>query len=1107
LHQRLGSSPAPAEADEYLLRRFLHAQDQAAFEALVRRHGPMVWGVCRRLLGHEHDADDAFQPTFLVLVHKAASVRRRESLGSWLYGVAGRIARRARADADHRREIERRTVPAHPADPAADAAGREVSAVLDEELARLPQRFREPLVLCCLEGLSKAGAARQLGWKEGTVASRLARGRERLRARLARRGILVPAGALGTALAEQAPAAVAAATVKAATLFLAGIAPTRATLLMKGASRAVWLSQLRVVAALGLLLTVVAVGLSLPAHPAPGTPAAGERAGQPEPTRKPGEAAPPRADLFGDPLPPGALVRLGTVRLRHRFAPAVFSADGKTLISAGADHEVRRWDVATGRPLRRQPLHTSLPLTMPVIEGDTALSADGKTVAVWGRKALHLWDGVTGKEIRRIPAEAPLPVRFALSPEGKTLATVDVRAPGVRLWDVATGTERFLLGHPSLVERIAFAPDGKLLATAGVDHCLRLWDVAVGKELQRVSLGKDRAACLAFTPDGRRLAVGRQFGAGVLLFEAATLREQDGLQDPGTYLSCLAFSPDGRRLAGAGQKFLCAWDVATRQRVYKVPYWTGSQSVTALAFTPDGSVLASSAGSTIRLWEAATGKQRLRQPGHEQEVSAVAVSPDGKVVASIAAIGERTIRLWDVATGKPLHALEGHEASVNRIGFSPDGKYLISGGGDATVLFWDVATGKEVRRFRPEGPKRGLEAQVMGFALSPDGRQLAAKMALIHGVRALTPICVWDVASGKLLAGRDGPADWDCLFTPDGKGIVVRTDAGFVLQDTVRGVQLAAFRIPGDPGNVGAFSPDGKLLAVSGRQPFDPTTRTGGDVNAIYLFATATGRQQLRIPTGPFGPVAFSRDGQLLATADTEAVRLWEVVSGKELFRLPRHEPFRGSFGPSFVSCLAFLPSGRALATGLVDGTVLVWDLTPEAATAANRGRQELERLWADLAGEDGLRAYRAVHALAASPAQAVALVQDRCRPAVAVEPQRVERLLTDLDSERFAVREAAAKELARLREQVAPALIRALEGKPTAEVRKRLETILAAPRAVPPGPTLQTLRAIRVLEHVGKSEARRVLRQLATGDPLDLTTRSAREALDRLNHRPASAP
>jgi RNA polymerase sigma factor (sigma-70 family) len=184
--------PGPAGAansgvsDGELLRRFVARQDPAAFEALVRRHGPMVLGVCRRVLRDAHRAEDAFQATFVVLMHKAPLIGQPERLANWLYGVAARVAGQAKVRAARCWAHERQAVPAPVADPAGEVAWRDLCTVLTAEVNRLPEKYRAPLLLCYWEGKTNGEAARQLGWPAGSISYRLARGREMLRERLTR---------------------------------------------------------------------------------------------------------------------------------------------------------------------------------------------------------------------------------------------------------------------------------------------------------------------------------------------------------------------------------------------------------------------------------------------------------------------------------------------------------------------------------------------------------------------------------------------------------------------------------------------------------------------------------------------------------------------------------------------------------------------------------------------------------------------------------------------------------------------------------------------------------------------------------------------------------
>ncbi len=204
--------PAPIgtteeQTDAQLLKRFASHHDQGAFAVLVKRHGPMVLAVCRRVLRDSHDADDAFQATFMVLVRKAGSLTRPELVGNWLYGVAYRVAVKARGNAARRSEYERRSPVIAPVDPMLEVTGRELRSVLDAEMSHLPEKYRSPLILCYLEGKTNEEAARLLGWPTGSMSGRLARGRELLRKRLLRKGLTLSAGIFAMLLSKSSAAA------------------------------------------------------------------------------------------------------------------------------------------------------------------------------------------------------------------------------------------------------------------------------------------------------------------------------------------------------------------------------------------------------------------------------------------------------------------------------------------------------------------------------------------------------------------------------------------------------------------------------------------------------------------------------------------------------------------------------------------------------------------------------------------------------------------------------------------------------------------------------------------------------------------------------------
>jgi membrane fusion protein, heavy metal efflux system len=308
--------------DRELLERFLTQGDEVAFATLVKRHGPLVLAVCRRVLHHTQDAEDAFQATFLVLVRKAGSISRRDSVGSWLYGVATRIALKARTQIARKRAQETAFRDLAAPQPPRELAGNDFGPALDEEVNRLPEKYRIPLVLCYLEGKTTAEAARQIGCPRGTVLSRLARARERLRLRLAHRGFALPATLSAIGLAPSAastvvPAALAGSTVKAALALAAGavvdgMVSVKAIALAKGTMQAMFMTKLRIAAVVLLAASVLGGGAGLLTHHA----WAGKSGDEPGPERVAGDADAIR-------LPAGAAARLGigTAEARPRRAP------------------------------------------------------------------------------------------------------------------------------------------------------------------------------------------------------------------------------------------------------------------------------------------------------------------------------------------------------------------------------------------------------------------------------------------------------------------------------------------------------------------------------------------------------------------------------------------------------------------------------------------------------------------------------------------------------------------------------------------------------------------------------------------------------------------
>jgi RNA polymerase sigma factor (sigma-70 family) len=530
---------APGASDAELLGRFVAAGEDAAFAALVQCHGPMVLGVCRRVLRDAHAAEDAFQATFLVLVRKAASLDRSKPLANWLYTVAYRLALRARSTEAQRRLREQKAAALRPEVSGSVLPG-DLCAVLDEELQRLPLKHRTPLVLCYLQGKTNEQAARELGCPTGSMAWRLARARELLRERLRARGLLIPATAFvgvltGQTLSAAVPPWLWHATTRAALGFLAGdtmaarLASPRAVALANGGLKAMTTTRLYVVTTLALVLGVLGGAAAL--HVC-------GQAGKQPPSAQP-DAKPPQKQVVaegdGDKLPAKAVARLGSVRFRHgdTLLSVAYTPDGKFLVTTGKDLTVRVWDVASGKELYRVGLpNEEAPLEIPAelasLQLDkhvrAAVSPDGKLLvtALGGVVTVRELSG--GKELHRLRGRLVGSNALAFTADSKAVLLAGMNG-SLERWDASTGkTERLFDGPADVLEKgLAFtagasvlSSDGTVLARLHHDPnkgvSIQLRQVPTGKDLPAPALGAGGALNLTFSPDGQTLAFGSYEG-------------------------------------------------------------------------------------------------------------------------------------------------------------------------------------------------------------------------------------------------------------------------------------------------------------------------------------------------------------------------------------------------------------------------------------------------------------------------------------------------------------------------------------------------------------------------------------------------------------------
>jgi RNA polymerase sigma factor (sigma-70 family) len=1078
-------------SDPQLIERFAATRDEDAFAALLQRHGPMVLGVCRRILRDEHASEDAFQAAFFVLARKAASIPKGASVASWLHGVALRVAHKARVETIRRERRERRQAAPALVEDGDALTWKELRSILDEELNRLAARWREPLILCYLEGRTQDEASQRLGWSKSTLRRRLERGRQILQGRLARRGVTLSAGLCAPMLTEgvglSTPAL--AATLKAALAFGEGAETSgTAVALAEGVLQGMVVAKSKLAAGMVLTFGLLAcVGLNI--HRAAAVPepvAAAVVAAEAKPAPQP-----PPVDQFGDPLPPDALARLGTIRLRHgaTVRGLAFAPDGQTLASAGIDGNVHIWEASTGKELRRIVNERFPGLGLGAVNC-LDFAPDGKTLAGTRiNQPACIWDVATGNKVREFGGERHRAAWIVFSPDGKTVAyggDQQEDQASVRLAEVETGKDvaRFD-GHTGYVKPAVFSPDGKRLATAD-DRGIHLFDLAGGRKMEWPQANKHTGSVcgLAFSPDGKTLATATGENKVIELVEAATGKTVHTIRLTGAREAVyrVLFTRDGSTLiSGHEDGFIRFWDPTTGMRTRQFRAHGNSHGLILVALSPDGLTLATSSNShvlgdqTIRLWETATGKPLVRHAGPQEAIARVVFSPDSKYVAT--ASWEDAVHLWDAASGKLLREWK----HFGPLAFLPDGRSLICAGWtDGKVRVLDLNTGAESRQFLAH--KKGVH----DLALSRDGKLLATD----YGYESLR---LWDLASGRAIQDFGGWRESHVLrvaLSPDTKLLgSVHQDHTVRLWDTSTGKLLREYAETDNIGSI-AFSPDGKLFASS-------YMGDRGRNRLIRLREVATGKEvhQLRGHADATDHLAFSPDGRTLIWGGQhyKDLNCWEVATGQ------LRRTFAGHQGE--LTCLAFSPSGRLMASGSRDASVLIWDVAGQRrrreAPAAALGAEQLDQLWSDLTASDATAAYRAMCTLRESPGQAVPLLERHLQPVPRVDAQRLSELLRELDSDQLKVRDRAAWELERLDTAAEPALRRALaDRQPTLEQRRRLERLLERLEGIE---AWRQSRALEIVEWIGDTAARRLLTRLAQGAPDARLTREAHSALARL--------
>jgi WD40 repeat protein len=787
-----------------------------------------------------------------------------------------------------------------------------------------------------------------------------------------------------------------------------------------------------------------------------------------------------RTDLFGDPLPPGALARMGTIRYARgdsTMGNPVLAPDHKTFATVsritpyGPGCVVCLWDAATGKELHHLDNSDFEPYEAFFLKTDNLLGVFGVTRKP-GRAgdavySLRYWNPATGK---RADASADRPARsmatWALSPDESCFAGARQKPPVV-VWERKTGKVLAEWKGDGRVDPLAFSPNGKTVAFC-CGTVIHLWDwKGDGKDREWGNF-PDGVERLWFSPDGRWI-VAALYKEGLRVWDTESLKEVRRFK--GEHNIC--FYPDGKRFVSLDTGTI--WEMTTGEKRGQLEDCTRALT---LDFSADGRDIMGYALGRVRFWDAATGKDHSPPapsvPG--VMIHQIGFLPGGKEVISASPDG--AVRVWDAATGNALRTLipgtvwDPQKTPPTFMRVTPDGTIIVA---HMDRLSFFKGEGKAQELPLASFPK-GLDS----LNLSPDGKTLVVAAR----DKDKTVMEVWDVPGRKAVSHfvpPEGTSDMAFGVSSD-RRIVGPVYGGLSFLDLTGAISRQLGDQPPAGGSSMSyfygiealtFSPGGDLLAA--------TFPVGHGLNLLDVI---TGKPRYVLPGRSWAELfnaVFSPDGRMVAAEAKEGVvDVWETSTGRRRRRFHGHR--------SYQTTLAFSPDGGRLATGNRDGTILIWDVfgmsADGAADAGPLTEAELDALWARLGEADAERACLAMGRLMRCPEDAGPYLKRQLLGRKSPDIARFKRWIVGLDDDDFDVREGASAELAKALPSAWPLLRASIADNPSAEAHRRIEALLSRPDSYKLTPeTIQDLQALEVLESFGPAASEEMVRKLAAGN------------------------